>query len=147
MFSMKKILILTLVVLVLASAVFAADDVRTGVAVGGGAAAVEKEQGNSSIGFQEQAIEGFVDKTVTTESFINRIQAKGNDVVHIIIAVGQWVCIAAFGICCIIALIGAVGNKRTMTGGAIGLVISGVAYALLTMAPEVVRGIAAWSVS
>lgn len=146
---MKKILILLLAVLVLASAVFAADDVRTGVAVGGGVAAVEKEQehGHGSIGFQDQAIEGFVDKTVTTESFINRIQAKGNDVVHIIIAVGQWVCIAVFGICCIIALVGAVGNKRALTGGVIGLVIAGVAYALLTMAPEVVRWIAAWSVS
>ena len=144
---MKKILILLLAVLVLASAVFAADDVRTGVAVGGGEAVVEKEQGHSSIGFQDQAIEGFVDKTVTTESFINRIQAKGNDVVHIIIAVGQWVCIAVFGICCIIALVGAVGNKRAMTGGVIGLLIAGVAYALLTMAPEVVRWIAVWSVS
>ncbi len=142
---MKRIFILMLAVLMLASVVFAAEDVRTGVAVGGGAANAVTE--NQPFGFEEIATEGLIDKTVTTESFINRIQNKGNDVVHIITVVGQYVCIAAFGICCIITLVGLIGNKRTMTGGVIGLIVSGVAYALLTMAPEVVRWIAAWSVS
>jgi len=143
---MKRILILMLTLLMLTSIVFATEDVRTGVAIGGGATSEDVKE-NQTTSFQNLATEGFVDQNVTTEAFVSRIQNKGNDVVHIIIVVGQYVCIAGFAICCMITLIGLIGNKRTMTGGVIGLIVSGVAYALLTMAPEVVRWIAAWSAS
>lgn len=135
-----------LAALLLTSVVFAADDVRTGVAAGGGASDAVAENVPFN-GFQNRATEGFVDQSVTTESFIERLHSKGNDVVDIIIVVGQYVCIAAFAICCIITIIGLIGNKRTMTGGVIGLIVSGVAYAFLSMAPDVVQWIASWTLS
>lgn len=143
---MKKVLILMLVALMLTSVAFAADDVRTGVAMGGGASSAVEENAPYD-GFQSRATEGLIDQNVTTESFLERIHSKGNDVVDIIIVVGQYVCIAAFAVCCIITIIGLIGNKRTMTGGVIGLIVSGVAYAFLSMAPDVVRWIASWTVS
>lgn len=143
---MKRFLIFILAALLLTSIVFASDDVRTGVATGGGASSTAEENAPTS-GFQNLATEGFIDQSVTTESFMNRLQNKGNDVIDIITLVGQYVCIAAFAICCIITLVGLIGNKRTMTGGVIGLIVSGVAYALLTMAPDVVYWIASWAAS
>lgn len=93
------------------------------------------------------ATDGLIDKNVTTDSFVTRIQNKGNDVIRILIVVGQYVCIGGFVVSGIIALVGLIGNKRATTGGVIGLIVAGVAYALITMAPEVVQWIAAWSAS
>ncbi len=82
---------------------------------------------------------------VSVEDMGSYIENKGNDVVHVLQIIGKYVCIAAFIICCFLALIGLIGNKRMFTGALIGLIISGVAYAGIVCGPTIVKWIANWA--
>lgn len=82
---------------------------------------------------------------VTVEDAETYLKSKGNDVVHLLQTVGKYVCIAAFIICCFLALIGLIGNRRMFTGALIGLIISGVAYAGIVCGPEIVKWVANWA--
>ena len=78
---------------------------------------------------------------------VGKLESKGNDIVYILQTVGKYACIAAFIVCCILTLIGIIGNKRLLAGAIIGLVISGVAYAGIVCGREIVNWIAAWAAS
>lgn len=84
---------------------------------------------------------------VTTSDLEKRINEKGNDIIHIMQVVGRIACIIGFIICCILTIIGILGNKQLMTGALIGLVICGFAYAGITCGSEIVSYIAAWAAS
>ena len=84
---------------------------------------------------------------VTTEDLVNRIESKGNEVVTILQKIGKYVCFCSFVICCALALIGCIGNRRLIAGGLIGCVLSGLAYAGIICGREIVNWIAAWAIS
>lgn len=90
---------------------------------------------------------GLINGSVTTETIVGKLNAKGNDVVTILQTVGKYVCIAGFVICCILTLVGIIGNKRLLAGAIIGLLISGLAYAGIVCGREIVNWIATWAVS
>lgn len=82
---------------------------------------------------------------VSVNALSDYLTNKGNDIISVIQTVGRYVCIAAFAICCLLTIIGLIGNKRMLVGALIGLVISGVAYAGVICAPEIVHWIASWA--
>ena len=84
---------------------------------------------------------------VTTDDIVGRLENKGNDIVNILQTIGRYVCIAAFIICCLLTLIGVMGNPRLLWGGVIGLVLSGVAYAGIVCGRDIVNWIASWAIS
>lgn len=159
---MKKIFTLFFVLMLMmcmTMTAFAADTVRSGEVSGGGAAgsASSSQAGGVSLlnpgGTQDYVNNelfgsgGLIDKTVTTDTIVGKLESKGNDVVSILQTVGKYVCIAGFVICCILALVGIIGNKRLLAGAIIGLLISGFAYAGIVCGREIVNWIAAWAIS
>ena len=75
------------------------------------------------------------------------IAAKAGDFVYLIKIVGRYVCLGAFIICCIIIVIGIIGNQRTLAKAIIGAIISGLAYAAITCGEQIVQFIAAWAMT
>jgi len=158
---MKKVLsILALCMMLMSLLVpaFASSDVRTGNAsnggtVGGGvSASTGQSNGSGSVDGSmsdvvNQVTNELIDTSVTTDDIVGRLESKGNDVVRVLQTVGKYVCIGAFMVCCVITLVGIVGNKRLLVGGIIGLVISGVAYAGIVCGREIVNWIASWAIS
>ena len=173
---MKRIFVLLSVLMLtlcLTATAFASNGTRTGEVIGGGAAGTEAAQwhhggeypgsgtgtGSGGVNLTDPNATGsFVDNelfggnglivpNVSTDTIVGKLESKGNDVVHILQTVGKYVCIAAFIICCILTLVGIIGNKRLLAGAIIGLIISGVAYAGIVCGREIVNWIAAWAVS
>ena len=97
--------------------------------------------------FRSGGKDRLIDPNVSTDTIVGKLESKGNDVVSILQTVGKYVCIAGFIVCCILTLIGIIGNKRLLAGAIIGLIISGVAYAGIVCGREIVNWIAAWAVS
>lgn len=81
---------------------------------------------------------------VQAEELVGRINEKGNDVVNIVSAVGKWLCLAGFVACCILIVIGVIGNKRMIAGGLVGMFLSGFMYAAITCGRDIVTWISAW---
>lgn len=162
-FALLSILILSLC---LTATAFASNGTRTGEVVGGGSSGTESQtyqsgssgsesfslsDPNSAKDFVSDALFGgkdrLIDPNVSTDTIVGKLESKGNDVVSILQTVGKYVCIAGFIVCCILTLIGIIGNKRLLAGAIIGLIISGVAYAGIVCGREIVNWIAAWAVS
>lgn len=161
-FVLLSILILSLSLTVSA---FASGDTRTGEVVGGGSADTmtgtnaSGNNGSSGVTLTDPNAtqdyinnelfggHGVITSNVTTDTIVGKLESKGNDVVSILQTVGKYVCIAGFIVCCILTLIGIIGNKRLLAGAIIGLVISGLAYAGIVCGREIVNWIAAWAVS
>ena len=84
---------------------------------------------------------------VTVDDLGNRLAAKGGDFVYLIKIAGRYVCLGAFVICCIMIVIGIIGNHRMLASAIIGAIISGLAYAAITCGEQIVQLIAAWAMS
>lgn len=84
---------------------------------------------------------------VTVDDLGERLAAKAGDFVYLIKIVGRYVCLGAFIICCIIIVIGIIGNQRTLAKAIIGAIISGLAYAAITCGEQIVQFIAAWAMT
>jgi len=154
---------LLMLVLCLSATAFASDTTRTGEVSGGGAGdsasgsvtsagqyGVNLQDPNATQDYVNNELfgaQGLIDRSVTTNTIVGKLEAKGNDVVSILQTVGKYVCIAGFVVCCILVLVGVIGNKRLLAGAIIGLIISGVAYAGIVCGREIVNWIAAWAVS
>lgn len=153
-FALLSILILSLC---LTATAFASNGTRTGEVVGGGSSGSSGSESfslsdpNSAKDFVSDALFGgkdrLIDPNVSTDTIVGKLESKGNDVVSILQTVGKYVCIAGFIVCCILTLIGIIGNKRLLAGAIIGLIISGVAYAGIVCGREIVNWIAAWAAS
>ena len=165
-FALLTILTLTLC---LTATAFASNGTRVGEVVGGGSAETGVSEdasrhhssgtgsGGVSLGDPNATQDfinnelfggnGVIDPNVSTNTIVGKIESKGNDIVSILQTVGKYVCIAAFIVCCILTLVGIIGNKRLLAGAIIGLIISGVAYAGIVCGREIVNWIAAWAVS
>ena len=165
-FALLTILMLTLC---LTTSAFASNGTRTGEVVGGGSVDTEvgtdasrhHGSGTSSGGVDlsnPNATQDYINNelfggngvitpNVSTDTIVGKLESKGNDIVYILQTVGKYACIAAFIICCILTLIGIIGNKRLLAGAIIGLVISGVAYSGIVCGREIVNWIAAWAAS
>lgn len=151
---MKKIVMLMMVMLLAMCMVmpaFAADgdDVRTGTASGGSttSAVTEGTTGHSPINDAVNGVMNDFVPTVTTNDIVNRLETKGNDVVLMLQTVGKYVCIGAFIICCLLTIVGIIGNPRLLWAGVIGMIVAGLAYAGIVCGREVVNWIANWAIS
>lgn len=153
--------------LCLTATAFASNGTRTGEVIGGGSSGTESQTNQSDTGggsedfslsdpnsaqrFVDNTLfngkDGLIDPNVSTDSIVGKIESKGNDIVSILQTIGKYVCIAGFIVCCILTLIGIIGNKRLLAGAIIGLIISGVAYAGIVCGREIVNWIAAWAAS
>lgn len=83
----------------------------------------------------------------SVEHIADKLEEKGMDVVYLIKTVGRWICIGAFVVCCVLLVLGIIGNPRILLKSAIGAIISGVMYAAITCGEQIVRMIAAWAAS
>lgn len=83
--------------------------------------------------------------TVTIDTINDKIDQKGGDIISVIQKICQYICIGAFIIGAVQFLVGLLGNKKTMATGILCLVLSGVLYAAVTCAPEIVKLIGAWA--
>lgn len=82
--------------------------------------------------------------TVTTEDVTNLIDRKGNDVINIMKHFGKICSVAGFFASIICIVVGAIGNKRLMTGGFIGLIVSALAYTALGYGKVLLDLFSAW---
>lgn len=84
---------------------------------------------------------------VTVEDLGARLVEKGGDFVYLLKIAGRYVCLGTFVICCIMIVIGIIGNHRMLASAIIGAIISGVIYAAITCGEQIVQFIAAWVIS
>lgn len=90
---------------------------------------------------------GLIDSNVTTADLGKKIAEKGNDVIQIMKIIGKYFCVGGFIISCLAMFCGLFGNKRALSGGFIGLILSGVMYAAIVMSDDIVVMIASWAAS
>ena len=94
-----------------------------------------------------ETVLGIKDGNYSVDYLGDKLEEKGMDVVYLTKIVGRYICLAGFVICVILIVIGIIGNPRILLRAAIGAVISGVAYALITCGEEIVLLIATWAAS
>lgn len=91
---------------------------------------------------------GMNDKNVvTTDDVSNWVDRKGSDVLSIVTRVVQIVCAVGFFLCIGLTIIGAVGNKKTMTGGIVGLFICGLCFTMATCGTQILQAFSSWMMS
>lgn len=152
---MKKIfgsIVLLMLLCSLALPAFATDGVRTGDGAGERPSSTaqndERNTWNGSV--VNDTVDGVINDiapNVSTDDIVGKLEEKGNDIVTVLQTVGKYVCIASFVLCCFLAVLGLIGNKKMLVGALIGLCLSGLAYAGIICGPEIVRWIAAWAAS
>ncbi|MCG4528399.1 hypothetical protein [Intestinimonas massiliensis (ex Afouda et al. 2020)] len=129
---------------------FAADNAGYGTAVFGGNTQTEITQpgpdptpsGNSGSTFEDAF--GVKDPKVTTDDVNNWVDRKGGELISIITRGVRIVSVIGFFISLLLIIIGAVGNKRTMVGGLIGLIIACVCFTAATMGPQIMSAVQSW---
>lgn len=84
---------------------------------------------------------------VTTDDVNNWVEHKGGDILSILQTAGKVIAAIGFVASIIIIIIGALGNRRMMTGGFIGLAISVLCYTALTYGKELMYLFSSWLVS
>ena len=84
---------------------------------------------------------------VTTDQVNQWVERKGGDIISILQAAGKIVCIIGFFASIICVVVGAIGNKRMMTGGFIGVLISLCCYVALTQGREIISLFSSWVMS
>lgn len=128
-----------------------ASDVRTGDAIGGGTTTHDSTATNgSSSNIVQDAVNQTIEElapSVSVDDLITRLEDKGNDVVSILQTVGKYVCIGGFTVSVILFLIGCIGNKKLAAGGAIGMIVAGLAYTGIVCGRDIVNFIANWAAS
>lgn len=84
---------------------------------------------------------------VSTDEVNEWVERKGNDVTSIMVTAGK--VMAAIGLVAsiICVVVGAIGNRRLMTGGFIGIVVALAAYVALTQYRELIRLFSSWVMS
>lgn len=142
--------LMILTMMLMSVTALASDEVRTGDATETNPSSSSQEGSYTTSDDDDMSafVQGELDEftpNVTTNDIINKLNDKGNDVVSILQTVGKYVCIGAFIVCCILTLVGLIGNKRILAGALIGLVVSGLAYAGIVCGREIVNWIAAWA--
>lgn len=145
---MKRIIAvfcLTLILSLWTMPAFAASGVESGVA--GEVSQGTEQEDTMSI---EQASDpeyvlGIKDGDYSVDHIGDKLKNKGMDIVYLLKVVGRYVCLAAFVICCILLVLGIVGNTRMLLRSSIGAIISGVMYAAITCGEEIVQLIAGWA--
>ena len=134
----------------LAVPAFAADNAGYGTAVFGGNTQTEITQpgpdptpsGNSGSTFEDAF--GGKDPKVTTDDVNNWVDRTGGELISIITRGGRIVSVIGFFISLLLIIIGVVGNKRTMVGGLIGLIIACVCFTAATMGPQIMSAVQSW---
>lgn len=86
-------------------------------------------------------------KGVTTEDVTNLIDRKGNDIANIMKHIGKVASTIGFFASIICIIVGAIGNRRMMTGGFIGLIVLALAYTALNYGKELLDLFSAWVVA
>ena len=76
---------------------------------------------------------------VTVDDAISWVDRKGGQVVELCSHVLKPACIVGFIICVLLIVAGAVGNKRLLAGGLVGLFICGLCYACATSPVEILN--------
>jgi len=76
---------------------------------------------------------------VTVDDAISWVDRKGGQVVELCAHFLKPVCIIGFIICIILIVAGAVGNKKMLIGGLMGLFICGLCYAFATSPVEILN--------
>ena len=76
---------------------------------------------------------------VTVDDAISWVDRKGGQVVELCSHVLKPACIVGFIICVLLIVAGAVGNKRLLAGGLVGLFICGLCYAFATSPVEILN--------
>ena len=134
----------------LAVPAFAAGNTGYGTAVFGGNTQTENIQpgsdqtpsSNSGSSFEDAF--GVKDPNVTTDDVNNWVDRKGSELISIITRGVCIVSLIGFFISLLLIIIGAVGNKRTMVGGLIGLIIACVCFTAATMGPQIMNAVQSW---
>lgn len=85
-----------------------------------------------------------INGSVTTTDVNNWVNRKGNDVISIIQNGGRVIAIIGFFVSLVFIIIGAIGNRRTMTGGFIGALIAACCYVAITQGKELINLFSAW---
>lgn len=144
----------------------ASGDTRTGNVIGGGSADTPAATPYTSPGSGDSGValsdpgatqdfingelfgeRGMIHTNVTSDTIVDKLEAKGNEIVFMLQTVGKFVCIAGFIVCCILTIFGAIGSNRLLAGAIMGMLISGFAYAGIACGREIVNWIAAWAIS
>lgn len=127
------------------------EDVRTGTASNGTNSGTIGSNPNGNSGDilidTTNSIINELTPNVTTDDIVNRLEEKGNDVVTFLKTIGKYVCIGGFIICCILTIVGIIGNPKLLWAGIIGMIITGLAYAGIVCSREIVNWIATWAIS
>lgn len=128
---MKKQLIAFLLAAILcifnAVPVFAADAVGGGVATNDGKSRIIWDENESGENWVRQNADD-----VTVDDAISWVDRKGGQIVELCAHFLKPVCVVGFILCIILIVAGAVGNKRLLVGGLVGLFICGLCYTFAT---------------
>ena len=110
---------------------------------GGGATSGGGYSGNpNSLWFENESATSWVNQNVdevTVDDAISWVDRKGGQIVELCAHVLKPVCIVCFIICILLVVAGAVGNKKVLVGGLIGLFICGLCYAFATSPVEILN--------
>lgn len=99
--------------------------------------------GNSLDNSFEHAF-GVKDPNVTTDDVNDWVDRKGGELISIITRGVRIVSVIGFFISLLLIVVGAVGNKRTMVGGLIGLLIACLCFTAATMGPQIMSAVQSW---
>ncbi len=84
---------------------------------------------------------------VTVDDLGERLSEKGEDVVWLIQVVGRYICLGMFVVCCVLTVMGMVGNHRSLPSALLGAIFSGICYGAITCGEQIVQAISAWIAS
>ena len=84
---------------------------------------------------------------VTTEDVDNWVDRKGGELITIITNVVRIVAVIGFFVSLLLVIVGAIGNKRVMVGGIVGLIFSCICFTAATMGPQIIVAVQSWLIS
>ena len=84
---------------------------------------------------------------VTTGDVDNWVDRKGGELIAIVTKGVRIVAVIGFFVSLLLVIVGAVGNRRTMVGGIIGLIISCLCFTAATMGPQIIVAVQSWLIS
>lgn len=84
---------------------------------------------------------------VTTDDVDNWVSRKGNDLIKIITRGVQIVSVIGFFGALFMIIVGAIGDKRTMTAGLIALLVACLVFTAATCAPQIMSAVRGWLIT
>lgn len=135
----------------IAGPAFAAEAVGGGIATTGSGNSTFTDSGKAS-GYYgniptSDEILGQTGDVVTIEDATNWVDRKGGEVVSFAVHTVKPICVVGIFLCVIMCIAGAVGNKKLLVGGLIGILICAVLFTLVTCWPEVLNAFSSWLMS